>query len=81
MLLLSTVLLTTTMTFHPTDELMQSARQKFDSLLARQSQTLPQAVKEYKSRYGMDPPKGFEKWWEFVVENDVKIVDDVSRGW
>jgi hypothetical protein len=35
---------------------------------------------EYKNRYGMLPPKGFDAWWKFVIEKDIKIVDDV-RVW
>jgi hypothetical protein len=45
-----------------------------------QSRTLPEAVMEYKNRYGMLPPKGFDAWWKFVIEKDIKIVDDV-RVW
>jgi hypothetical protein len=44
----------------------------------RQSRTLVQASKEYRRRYGREPPKGFDKWWKFCVVNDVRIVDDVS---
>jgi hypothetical protein len=33
---------------------------------------------EYKNRYGMLPPKGFDAWWKFVIDKDIKIVDDVS---
>ncbi len=43
-----------------------------------QSRTLPEAVMEYKNRYGMLPPKGFDAWWRFVIDKDIKIVDDVS---
>lgn len=45
-----------------------------------QSKTLPQAVSEYKRRYGRPPPKGFEQWWKFARRNDIKIVDDVRVG-
>jgi hypothetical protein len=44
----------------------------------RQSKTLPQAVTEYKRRYGRPPPRGFDQWWKFARRNDIKIVDDVS---
>lgn len=27
----------------------------------------------------MPPPKGFDAWWKFVLENDIKIVDDYDR--
>lgn len=55
---------------------MQEAEEKFRNLLARQSKTLKQAVAEYKRRYGRDPPKGFEAWWEFAMENGVRLVDE-----
>jgi hypothetical protein len=46
----------------------------------RQSKTLPQAVSEYKRRYGRAPPIGFEQWWKFARRNNIKIVDDVRVG-
>lgn len=45
----------------------------------RQSKTLPQAVIEYRKRYGRNPPKGFESWWKFARQNNIKIVDDVRQ--
>ncbi|KAJ9095384.1 hypothetical protein QFC19_007629 [Naganishia cerealis] len=66
-------------TEHPIYDLVDKARAKFDNLLSRQSKTLAEAVTEYKRRYGMPPPKGFDAWWKFVLENDVKIVDDFDR--
>lgn len=56
---------------------MEQARQKFDNMLSNQSRTLKEAVAEYKRRYGIPPPKGFEAWWKFCVDKDIKIVDDV----
>lgn len=46
-------------------------------MLSNQSRTLKEAVAEYKRRYGIPPPKGFEAWWKFCVDKDIKIVDDV----
>lgn len=61
---------------HPIPVLMQEAEEKFRELLGKQSKTLKQAVAEYKKRYGRDPPAGFDKWWEFAVENGVRLVDE-----
>ncbi|KIM53983.1 glycosyltransferase family 90 protein [Scleroderma citrinum Foug A] len=61
---------------HPIPKLMADAEQKFKALLAKQSKTLVQAVAEYKRRYGRDPPRGFDDWWEFATQNDVKLVDE-----
>jgi hypothetical protein len=27
----------------------------------------------------MPPPRGYDAWWKFVLENDIKIVDDYDR--
>lgn len=64
---------------HPIYDLMEQAQAKFDGMIARQSKNLDQAVEEYKRRYGMKPPKGFDAWWKFTQENGVKIVDEVSK--
>lgn len=66
---------------HPIYDLMERARASFDGMLSRQSRTLARAAQEYRQRYGMDPPKGFDAWWKFVVDEDVKIVDDYDRIW
>lgn len=52
---------------HPIHQLIHDARQKWDAKLAKQSRTLREAVDEYQSRYYQHPPKGFEKWWRYVV--------------
>ena len=61
---------------HPIPKLMAEAEDKFRILLARQSRTLVDAVAEYKRRYGRDPPKGFDEWFKYALEKDVKIIDD-----
>ena len=55
---------------------MAEAEEKFKHLLSRQSKTLKRAVAEYKRRYGRNPPKGFDQWWDFARKHNVKIVDD-----
>ncbi|KAF8126772.1 glycosyltransferase family 90 protein [Boletus edulis] len=67
---------TDTITKHPITTLMKDAKVAFTKHLARQSKTLPEAVAEYKSRYGRDPPRGFDHWWEFAKERDFKLVDE-----
>lgn len=66
---------------HPIYDLMERARASFDGMLSRQSRTLARAAQEYRQRYGMDPPRGFDAWWKFVVDEDIKIVDDYDRIW
>ncbi|KAL7421169.1 hypothetical protein Q5752_004054 [Cryptotrichosporon argae] len=66
-------------TRHPVEQLVLNAKQKWGSLLARQSQTLGEAVTEYRRRYKRDPPRGFDRWWEFAVKHDVQIKDDYDQ--
>ena len=61
---------------HPIPQLMAEAEANFKQLLSRQSTTLKKAVAEYKRRYGRNPPKGFDQWWDFAQKHNVKIVDD-----
>ncbi|KAH7106860.1 hypothetical protein BKA62DRAFT_740679 [Auriculariales sp. MPI-PUGE-AT-0066] len=58
---------------------MREAITKHTAFLNRQSKTFDAAVAEYKRRYKMDPPKGFDEWWSFAVENDVKVIDDYDN--
>ncbi|KAG6380428.1 glycosyltransferase family 90 protein [Boletus reticuloceps] len=67
---------TDTITNHPITTLMKDAKVAFTNRLAKQSKTLPEAVAEYKRRYGRDPPRGFDHWWEFAKERDFKLVDE-----
>jgi hypothetical protein len=64
---------------HPIPKLMSDAQTKYKNLLDSQSKSLAQAVREYKSRYGRAPPKGFDDWWEFVKENGGRIVDEYDQ--
>jgi hypothetical protein len=61
---------------HPIPKLMADAEKEFRNLLSRQSDTLKKAVVEYKRRYNRDPPKGFDEWWHFAQENNVKLIDE-----
>ncbi|WWC88904.1 uncharacterized protein L201_003819 [Kwoniella dendrophila CBS 6074] len=67
------------MELHPILDLMKQGEDKWNNLLERQSKTLPQAVTEYRRRYGRAPPKGFDQWWQFCKRNQVKIVDDYDQ--
>lgn len=58
---------------------MADAQTKFKKLLAGQSKTLAGAVKEYKRRYGRNPPKGFDEWFKFAKENRAKILDEYDQ--
>ena len=47
---------------HPITHLIAEAEQAWENTLRRQSQSLEQAVREYKRRYKMNPPAGFDSW-------------------
>jgi hypothetical protein len=64
---------------HPIPKLMADAQVKYKQLLNAQSKSLAQAVREYRRRYGRDPPKGFDEWWAFATENGVKITDEYDQ--
>ncbi|KAJ3736583.1 capsular associated protein [Lentinula guzmanii] len=67
---------TLTYSTHPITRMMKEAEERFQAKIERQSKTLPQAIEEYKRRYGMSPPKGFDAWWEFAQKNEVVLVDE-----
>lgn len=68
--------LTGSVSEHPIPQLMIDAEHRFRALLSRQSRSLRAAVREYRRRYGRNPPKGFDEWWRFVQANKVKMVDE-----
>jgi hypothetical protein len=61
---------------HPIPQLMDDAERRFRAVLSRQSRSLRASVKEYRRRYGRNPPKGFDEWWRFAQANKVKMVDE-----
>ena len=64
---------------HPILELLAKAQRDWDDKLARQSKTLEQAVQEYKRRYHMNPPRGFDKWWAFAERHNVQLRDEYDQ--
>jgi hypothetical protein len=64
---------------HPIYELMERAEERWDKILSSQSTTLSQAVAEYRSRYGIAPPKGFDVWFAWCRSHNIKIVDEYDQ--
>jgi hypothetical protein len=64
---------------HPFLELIESAEQKWRKMVDSQSKNLNQAVKEYKRRYKMVPPTGYDAWFTFCQENKVVLVDEFDE--
>ncbi|KAJ4362025.1 hypothetical protein N0V83_010966 [Neocucurbitaria cava] len=61
---------------HPAAQLINAAEADFQSTLSRQSQSLADAVREYRRRYGIAPPPHFDKWYEFATRNGVVMIDE-----
>jgi hypothetical protein len=59
---------------NPVYQLIRDARTAWNNKLARQSQSLKEAVQEYRRRYGRHPPKGFDRWWRYVKYVLLKLV-------
>jgi hypothetical protein len=61
---------------HPIDLLIHDAKANFQALLERQSNSYAAACEEYRRRYGMEPPPGFESWYNFAKAHQSPIIDD-----
>jgi hypothetical protein len=61
---------------HPIHLLIKDAEAAWQEKVARQSQTLEDAVGEYQRRYNMAPPLGFDRWWVFATKNKVQFLDE-----
>ncbi|KAL7418792.1 hypothetical protein Q5752_006475 [Cryptotrichosporon argae] len=64
---------------HPIPGLMADARAEYDAKLSRQSRTLGEAAAEYRQRYGRDPPKGFDDWFDFAKGHGAIIIDEYDQ--
>lgn len=61
---------------HPVQIMIQNAKAEFERLLRNQSQTYVAAHDEYQRRYGLEPPPGFEAWFNFARMHQSPIIDD-----
>lgn len=61
---------------HPVEVLARKASGNFEHLLQRQSRSYAVAEQEYRRRYGLEPPAGFEAWFEFAMANQSPIIDE-----
>lgn len=66
----------TTYLVHPVEHLMDVAQKGFDAMLQRQSQNYTAACNEYRRRYGMEPPPGFDEWFAFARAQQSPIIDE-----
>ncbi|KAK2867824.1 hypothetical protein FQN49_003432 [Arthroderma sp. PD_2] len=66
---------------HPINVLMTNARQEHAQWLAeaKHSSNLQEAVSEYKERYGLLPPPGFDIWYEYATNRSSLIIDNYDQ--
>jgi hypothetical protein len=61
---------------HPVEILTDSAKANFEAWSQKQSKSYPAASSEYRSRYSVEPPSGFEAWYEFAASQQSPIIDE-----
>ncbi|PWI65414.1 hypothetical protein PCL_07015 [Purpureocillium lilacinum] len=61
---------------HPIEVLARAAELRFEAMVARQSRTYVAAETEYRRRYGIEPPPGFEAWYNFTIAHKSPIIDE-----
>lgn len=61
---------------HPIPALMAEGNVKWAALLAAQSRNVSAAAGEYRRRYKLDPPDGFDLWFAYAQRTGVKLVDE-----
>ncbi|KAM5445523.1 hypothetical protein MaudCBS49596_007429 [Microsporum audouinii] len=61
---------------HPVETLVHRGREDFENLLGRQSQNYTAAHDEYLRRYKIEPPPGFEEWYNFAKSHQSPIIDE-----
>jgi hypothetical protein len=55
---------------HPVTTLINNAKTSLDTLLQRQFENYTAACTEYRHRYSVEPPDGFENRYNFATVND-----------
>ena len=66
----------TASTSHPIHQLITTAELDLANTLNTQSQSLKEAVKEYRRRYTLPPPPNFDKWYNFAKARGVQLIDE-----
>ncbi|KAE9390087.1 hypothetical protein BT96DRAFT_946375 [Gymnopus androsaceus JB14] len=64
---------------HPIFELIDRAEKAWKEKQRKASASLDEAVAEYTRRYRRSPPKGFDKWWDYVQAHDVQLPDEYDQ--
>lgn len=58
------------------EALIQEGERLLRDLLARRTFTFGDTVEAYHKRRGMEPPPGFQQWYEFAAKHDVIMVEE-----
>ncbi|KAK4976516.1 hypothetical protein LTR66_010855 [Elasticomyces elasticus] len=61
---------------HPVDQLVREAEANFLATLEHQSETLEDAIAEYRRRYRIPPPPNFDKWFRFARQKGITLIDE-----
>ncbi|EJT99477.1 hypothetical protein DACRYDRAFT_117721 [Dacryopinax primogenitus] len=64
---------------HPIYDLIGDAERAWQEKVDKQSRTLEEAVAEYGRRYRRPPPRGFDKWWDYVQKKNVSLPDEYDQ--
>ncbi|KIY64389.1 glycosyltransferase family 90 protein [Cylindrobasidium torrendii FP15055 ss-10] len=64
---------------HPIHDVISYSQAQWDKKVRRASKTLREAVAEYKRRYKRSPPRGFDKWWQYVQDHNVQLPDEYDQ--
>lgn len=61
---------------HQIPALMAAGKKHWAAMLGRQSQTLDEAVIEYRIRYALEPPDGFDDWYYYARTQNITLIDE-----
>lgn len=61
---------------HQIPILMAAGKKQWAAMLGRQSRTLDEAVIEYRIRYALEPPDGFDTWYYYAQSQNVTLIDE-----
>lgn len=67
--------------FHPIDLLISEAKSKHDyyTSYSTQSYNIEEAAAQYKRRYRMTPPPGFDVWYQYALARKSVIIDQYDQ--
>ncbi|KAI9726247.1 MAG: hypothetical protein M1834_009076 [Cirrosporium novae-zelandiae] len=67
--------------YHPIDLLIFQAKAQHEDWAkqASVSQTLEEAIIEYRRRYRKNPPPGFDDWYNFAISRSSAVIDDYDQ--